>query len=68
MFYTVVGGGLERCSVTMATHEGQSAACVSLTKEDRGTDSRGERERKVTVFVCVGLCVCEQETHHLQSP
>lgn len=70
-------GGLGRCSVTIATQEGQSAACASLTgrltKERTEGQTAGEKGEWRWLYFCVVrfcacVCVCKQETHHLQSP
>lgn len=60
--------GLESCSVTVATQEGRSAACASLTgRLTKGrTEGQTAGEKKKGRWLCVS--VCEQETHHLQSP
>lgn len=54
---------MERCSVTMATQEGQSAACASLigrlTKEKTEGQTAGEKGKtEVNLFLFVCCCVC----------
>lgn len=65
------GSLLNSRRVTVAVQEGQSATCTSPT--DRLTTERTEgqtagEEEKQEETLCFCEFVCEQETHHLQSP